>query len=79
MTTWKDATVAALKALGGEADLEAIYPEAKKNYGPDHTVNADAIIRRTIQNHASESEVYLGNEDLFQSVGGLGAGRWRLR
>jgi hypothetical protein len=77
MATWKSDVIAALRSLGGEADLREIYAavSARRHPLPE---SWQAIIRQVIESHSSDSNVFKG-EDVFYSAGGIGSGRWGLR
>ncbi|OYO08171.1 hypothetical protein CGZ98_16600 [Enemella evansiae] len=78
MATWKDDIVAALGALGGSAAYADIYEEVARRR-TSLPKSWRFIIRRTIQDHSSDSAGYKGREDLFVAVRGLHAGEWGLR
>jgi len=71
-----------LKALGGQGHYVDIYAQAKiirearKSNWPR---NADAIIRRVLEEQSSDSLSFKGKSDLFYSVDGIGQGVWGLR
>ena len=79
MATWLDDVKQALSNLGGEASLHEIYKETLSIRAVPVTENAEAIIRRTLQEHCPETGTYHGGESAFRSVEGLGEGRWALR
>lgn len=58
--------------------MRDIYAEVRKLRLAPHPATLDAIIRRTIEQHSSDSEAFDG-DDLFYSVDGLGGGVWGLR
>lgn len=64
-----------LTALGGIASLNEIY-EGVREFREDLT---EPDIRRTIQQHSSDSIVFEGRKDIFYSVDGIGEGVWGLR
>ena len=79
MNTWLDDIKRALVQLGGEADLQEIYPVVK-GYRSNLPEHSEAIMRREIEAHSSDSKVFKkGNDDLFYSADGIGNGRWGLR
>ena len=75
---WVDDVVAALKKLGGTADLGEIYRVTRRirNEGArSQPPSLEATIRRTIEDHSSDSANFRG-KNLFKLVG---RGRWALR
>lgn len=79
MNTWIGDLVQALKNLGGFGHYSAINAEVKKIRKKPLPLNWSAVIRRTIQQHSSDSHSFLGKKDLFYSVDGIGHGVWGLR
>jgi hypothetical protein len=80
--TWAHDLVSVLKALGGKARLERIYDEVEKLrrvHGRSVPRTLEATVRRTLENHSSHSDNYLGGVDLFCMPEGKGAGVWGLR
>ncbi|PXW30386.1 UNVERIFIED_CONTAM: hypothetical protein DES50_108196 [Williamsia faeni] len=77
MRPWKDDVVDALRALGGEGNLSAIYEQVALLRSP-RPKSWKATVRNTIECHSSDSDNFRG-EDLFYSVNGLGLGNWGLR
>ncbi len=75
---WVDDIRAALMELGGQASLHEIYKKVKDirvRSGRSWTAAAEATIRRTIEDHSSDSENFRG-DDIFKKVG---RGEWALR
>jgi hypothetical protein len=75
---WVDDIVTALKRLGGEATLDEIYRTTKairEAQGRSVTQQWQATIRRTLEDHSSDSANYRA-ENLFRIVG---RGTWALR
>jgi hypothetical protein len=75
---WVDDVVTALKKLGGMADLNEIYRVAeniRSKAGRSIPRTLEATIRRTLEDHSSDSANFRG-KDLFRLVG---RGRWALR
>lgn len=75
---WTDDIKQALINLDGFGHYTAIYTEIEKcrnNLSKDW----HAVLRRTIQQHSSDSQSWLGKRDLFYSVDGIGRGVWGLR
>ncbi|QNO36703.1 hypothetical protein H4J02_09390 [Protaetiibacter sp. SSC-01] len=77
MATWKSDVIAALRSLGGEANLSDIYAAvaARRRTLPE---SWQAIVRQVIESHSSDSNNFKG-KDVFYSAGGIGSGRWGLR
>lgn len=78
---WRDDIVTALRDLGGVAQLNDIYAQLDRSLPRERkTATWEASVRRTIEQHSSDTESYAGrNPDLFYSVDGIGRGRWGLR
>lgn len=79
---WLDEVIDALRELGGEGQLSQIYARVRERGVMDFEANVhwEDRIRGTIETHSSDSAAFNpNNDDLFQSVNGLGQGRWRLR
>lgn len=74
-----DYIVQALHNLGGKASYPEIYAEYERISGVQLTHGLKAGIRKSIEDHSSDSLNYKGREDLFYSVYGLGNGVWGLR
>jgi hypothetical protein len=80
--TWTDDVYSALENLGGKSALNKIYGEAekvRKSAGRTWPPSADAIVRRELENHSSDSDAFLGRDDLFYMPDGKGAGIWAIR
>jgi hypothetical protein len=77
---WVDDVREAFRALGGEADLAAVYrrvEEMRRAAGRSIVRSLEATIRQTIEAHSSDSDNFKpGNADHFRHVG---RGRWALR
>ena len=73
---WKDRVIDALENLGGQANLADIYQYIRGSTSKKLSKTWQTTIRRTLYNHSSDVEAYLGGDDLFQH---LGKGRWGLR
>lgn len=71
--------IESLRNLGGEGHYSDIYSEYEKVSGITLTPGRKAGIRKTIEDHSSDSLNYKGREDCFYSVYGLGEGTWGLR
>ena len=75
---WVDDIVMALKRLGGQASLDEIYRTTKlirKASGRSLPRTFEAVVRRTLEDHSSDSANHRA-EDLFRIVG---RGTWALR
>ncbi len=80
--TWRDDVKATLSHLGGKASLHSIYREIKKerrNAGRSVPRTLEAVVRRTLEDHSSDSDNYRGGLDLFYMPEGKGVGVWALR
>ncbi len=75
---WVDDVFEAIRRLGGSATLHSIYREVeniRRNAGRSVPKTLDATIRRTLEDHSSDSANYRGT-DLFANVG---RGEWAIR
>jgi hypothetical protein len=75
---WVDDIVTALKRLGGEASLDEIYRTTKairQSAGRSLPRTFEAVVRRTLEDHSSDSANYRA-ENLFKLIG---RGTWALR
>ena len=75
---WVDDIVTALKRLGGQASLDEIYRTTKsirQGSGRSLPRTFEAVVRRTLEDHSSDSANHRA-EDLFRIVG---RGTWALR
>lgn len=80
--TWLEDITIALRNLGGTAKYADLYAEIEDIREAALSSAWQEIVRRTIQNHSSDSRAFLGNsngEDLFFAVEGIGKGIWGLR
>ena len=77
--TRKEEIVEVLNGLGGQATLSEIVEGVKKITVNPIPKTIAACIRREIENRSSDSMNYLGKEDIFYSVKGIGKGVWGLR
>ena len=77
---WVDDVRHAFRALGGEADLAAVYPlveRLRREAGRSTVRSLEATVRQTIEAHSSDSRNFKpGNSDYFRHVD---RGRWALR
>jgi hypothetical protein len=79
--TWRGDVQWALERLGGEAALEKIYREVasiRKQARRSLPRTIEATIRRTLEDHSSDSDNFRG-DNLFCMPYGKGAGVWALR
>jgi hypothetical protein len=79
--TWRDDVRTALQRLGGRSSLSRIYKEVqtvRTAAGRSIPPSLEATVRRTLEDHSSDSENYRG-ADLFCMPEGKGAGVWGLR
>jgi len=80
---WVDEICEALAALGGQASLDEIYSKIEQRGLMDFEANPnwEAAVRRTIQQHSSDTEIFTGRpeDDIFTAPLGKGAGVWALR
>lgn len=75
---WIDDVVEAFRKLGGESDLAPIYKAVERirsDRGEKSIKTVEATIRRTIEDHSSDSDNFRSH-DYFARVG---RGRWKLR
>lgn len=76
---WVDDVAAALRLLGGAAELRDIYRVVRRireQAGRPTGGSFEAIVRQTIETHSSDAQSFRGRADLFAREG---RGRWRLR
>lgn len=75
---WVDDVFAAIGRLGGSATLHSIYKEVeviRRTAGRSVPKSLDATVRRTIEDHSSDSDNHRG-PNLFAKVG---RGEWAIR
>jgi hypothetical protein len=80
--TWLEDITSALRHLGGTAKYADLYAEIQNSREAELSTAWQEIVRRTIQNHSSDSRAFIGNsngKDLFFAVEGIGKGIWGLR
>ncbi|MED5545158.1 MAG: hypothetical protein VYD90_07895 [Pseudomonadota bacterium] len=80
--TWATDLAEVLEELGGKAPLQDIYDAVRKKRkiaGRSIPPSLTATVRRTLENHSSDSHNYTGGADLFAMPEGKGAGIWSLR
>jgi hypothetical protein len=78
---WVDDVKSALARLGGQASLADIYRTVRSlraAAGRSLPETLEATIRRTLEDHSSDSANFRG-EDLFTMPYGHGQGIWALR
>ncbi len=75
---WVDDVVSAFVELGGTAHLSSVYDHIER-HRTDLSRTWKGTVRRTIENHSSDSEAFLDKENLFYKIGELGSGMWGLR
>lgn len=75
---WLDIIVHIMEDIGGLAKYEDLYAKIEATYPSRLTSAWKATVRRTIEDHSSDSNNFRG-KDVFYSVGGLGSGTWGLR
>lgn len=80
--TWATDLAEVLLALGGKAHLSRIYRDVeamRQEAGRSVPSSLEATVRRTLENHSSDSRNYTGGADLFYMPEGKGSGIWALR
>lgn len=78
--TWLHDLIEVYNDLGGKAAYRDVYPLAKlrrERRGASWTKEAEASIRRTVEDHAESSANFRG-KSVFYSVNGHGRGVWGL-
>lgn len=78
--SWVNDIIEALNILGGDAKYNDIYQKTEKiriSKNRSHPPSIKATIRRTVEDHSSESANFRG-VDVFYSIAGLGKGHWGL-
>lgn len=80
---WVDEIRDALAALGGQASLAEIYHTIEQRNRMDFSANPNwrAAVRRTIQQHSSDTTIFTGlaQDNVFFAPRGKGVGYWALR
>ena len=79
---WVDDVVQALSDLGGRASLPQIYKKVKEirqSNSRSTPPSLEEVVRKEIETHSSDSDVFQGREDYFWAPEGKGAGIWALR
>ncbi|WP_422861302.1 HNH endonuclease [Flagellimonas sp. W118] len=79
MGKWTEDIEKALIELGGLGHYSDLYEKISDIRKGQLTKDWKSVVRRTIQQHSSDSESFLKKEDLFYSVNGIGSGVWGLR
>jgi hypothetical protein len=79
--TWVEDLVDHFRELGGEAHYSDLYRHIEQNTRRPLGRSWQAVVRRTIEEHSSDSTIWAKRKlpDLFRSVNGLGQGTWALR
>lgn len=80
--TWATDLAEVLEELGGKAPLQDIYDAVRKKRkvaGRSVPPSLTATVRRTLENHSTDSNNYMGGADIFAMPEGKGAGIWALR
>lgn len=80
--SWCGDVLTALTRLGGRARLSRLYDEVRTiriQAGRSAPRSYEAIIRRTLEAHSSDSDNFRGHYDLFTMPEGKGAGLWSIR
>ncbi len=80
--TWASDTLDALIELGGQASLHEIYEQVRRiraDRGDTWPPKAKEIIRKEIKFRAKESSAFLGKEEVYYPVFGIGGGVWALK
>ena len=77
-TPWRLLVSNALKSLNGKAHLNQIYEIILEKPNRKLYSNWKARVRATLEENSSDSEAYLGKEDIFKLVE-KGKGIWALR
>ncbi len=78
--TWLDDLIEIYNDLGGQSPYRQVYPLARERRlarGASWTTQAEASIRRTVEDHARTSNNFRG-EEVFYTVHGHGRGVWAL-
>jgi len=80
--TWRDDVRVSLERLNGPASLHSIYAEVRalrRRLGRSIPPAFEAVVRKTLEEHSTDSDAYRGGPDLFLMPEGKGAGIWALR
>jgi len=78
---WIDEILEIYEEFGGIVHYDDVYRRVQERNNMDLAANPNwkAAVRRTVEQHSSDSEAFLGRNDLFYSVEGKGKGIWGLR
>lgn len=82
MAAWSDDVLEAMENIAGPASYDQIYRQVKEvrlGSGRSWPENAEAIVRREIQQASSDAVSWKGQKDNYFSVAGLGQGIWSIR
>ena len=74
--SWKEEIVNAFKANSNVLTLNQVYKHIEENTNRQLPLSWKSTIRRTIYNYSSDTDIYLGKEDLFKKEG---RGKWKLK
>ncbi len=77
--TYKEAIIKSLEELGGHAYYSDIYQKFEEIYIGELSSSWKAIVRATIERSSSDSTIFDGKDDIFESIEGIGNGHWGLR
>lgn len=79
MATYFQDVQQALEDLGGTARLREIYAAVRRIRPGPLPKSFEAIIRKTLEHHSSDSDNFNGTDDVFFSANGIRGGVWGLR
>jgi len=80
MASWLEEIIQAFENIDEkEVHYKTLYKYIKDNTIRDLPKTWQAIIRRKIQDHSSDSKGFKNNSDIFKSVYDIGHGTWKLR
>ncbi len=74
--SWLEDILNAFKHFEGEASLRELYTYLEANSRRNLPLTWQSTVRRTIYNHSSDVNAYLGRADLFERTS---KGEWKLR
>lgn len=80
--TWRDDVLLAMRNLGSNAPLDAIYTQVMRirtEFGRSTPPSLQAVVRKTLEENSSDSEAFRHGPDLFCMPAGKGAGIWAVR
>lgn len=79
--SWNDDVLAAMRQLNSPAQISTIYVEVRKirkNSGKSLPPSTNAIIRRVLEEHSSDSDSFK-YDDLYKMSYGKGEGYWEIK